>query len=427
MKIGKALCPLNVLVAALLFTASNVSSSTDIPSGRKFAFSTKSKEAKEHVDRALRMIENFQFSPQVLAVAKKGVEADPQFAFAHYLVGATTSPSSEAKPHMEKALELAKNASDGERRFIEAVALVQAKKPETALGIVVDLAKQYPDERLVHMMLGQINANQGKLEEAKRAFEKAIRIDGGTPRVYGSLGNVYLLKGDYGKAREFFKTSLSKRLEGTAPNVPNYGLAFTYLYKGDVKSALEILEGFRDEYTRTGGRPDLPPVFVWNSIGRLLLENGRAAESIQAYENGYATVPGSSISEEEKKIWLGRFHHGRGRALAKMGKHEEAWKEVELIKKMIEEAGERGKQFEPASHYLAGYLKLESGDFPAAIDHLKQADQTDPFHKLLLARAYEKVGDQANAQKIYKEIVESTQNSMERALAYPEAKKKLKI
>jgi tetratricopeptide (TPR) repeat protein len=71
-------------------------------------------------------------------------------------------------------------------------------------------------------------------------------------------------------------------------------------------------------------------------------------------------------------------------------------------------------------------LKLEAGDFPQAIEHLKKTDLTDPFHKLLLARAYEKAGDTTNAQKLYKEITEFNQLTIERAIAYPEAKKKVK-
>jgi tetratricopeptide (TPR) repeat protein len=93
---------------------------------------------------------------------------------------------------------------------------------------------------------------------------------------------------------------------------------------------------------------------------------------------------------------------------------------------MIDEGGEQGQQFMPSYHYIAGYLKLESGDYSKAIEHLKQADQNDPFNKLLLARAYDKAGDSANAQKAYREIIGSTQVTIERALAYPEAKRKLK-
>jgi Tfp pilus assembly protein PilF len=93
---------------------------------------------------------------------------------------------------------------------------------------------------------------------------------------------------------------------------------------------------------------------------------------------------------------------------------------------MIDDGGEQAKQFEPAWNYLAGYVKLEAGDAQAAVEFLKKADPTDPFHKLLLARAYEKVGDKDAAKKAYQDVVASNVNNLERALSYPEAKKKLK-
>ena len=108
-----------------------------------------------------------------------------------------------------------------------------------------------------------------------------------------------------------------------------------------------------------------------------------------------------------------------------MGKHEEAWGEAEKVKKMIDDGGEPGKQFVPAYHYLAGYLKLEAGDALAAVEELKQADPQNPFHTLLLARAYENAGDKVSARKAYQAVLDSRQNGLERALAYPEAKRKL--
>jgi hypothetical protein len=108
-----------------------------------------------------------------------------------------------------------------------------------------------------------------------------------------------------------------------------------------------------------------------------------------------------------------------------MGKHEEAWTRALEVKKMIDDGGEAGKQYLPAWHYLAGYLKLEAGDPAAAIAELMQIEQRDPFQELLLARAHEKKGARADAQKAYQAVVDSRQNNIERALAYPEAKKKL--
>jgi tetratricopeptide (TPR) repeat protein len=427
MKISKSLYQTKAVIAVMLFIAASAFASTDKANGKKkIEFTTDSKEAKEAVAQVVYRIETFQFGPEVAALAQKAVTADPDFAFGHYLVGTTANSPAEAKPSIDKAIELSKKASDGERRYIEAVLLTRAQKLDEALTIFTDLSKQYPDERMVQMLLGQVYTNQGKLDEAKAAFERAIQLDGSTPRVYTFIGNISLLKGDYSKAREMFKVSLSKKAPNTAPFGPGYGMVYSYIYEGDTKSALKALGEYEANYVKVGQDKQFPPVFIWNSIARVHLEYGNPEEAIKYYEKGYSTVPGSNIDEIQKKTWLGRLHHGKGRALAKMGKHEEAWKEAELIKKMIEEGGKDGEPFWPSYHYIAGYLKLEAGDYKTAIEHLKKTDLTDPFHNLLLARAYDKSGDAANAQKIYKEIVSTNVITIERAIAYPEAKKKLK-
>ena len=394
--------------------------------GKHIEFTTSAQAAKEAVAQIVYQIETFQVSPDTNALARKAVEADPNFAFGYYLLGTTATTPAEAKPSIDKAVELAKKASDGERRYIEAVLLARSPKPEESLPIFLDLAKQFPEERMVQMLLGQVYTGIGKFDEAKAAFDRAVQLDGSTPRAYTFLGNIALLKGDYGKARDLFKVSMSRQAANSAPFGPNYGTAFTYVYQGQIKEAIKTLQAYADLYVKTGQEKVFPSVFIWNSIARLYLEYGDANEAIKYYEKGYATVPNSSIDAMQKKIWLGRLHHGKGRALAKLGKADEAWKEAEMIKTMIEEGGEDGKQFWPSYHYIAGYLKLEAGDTAAALEHLKQTDLTDPFHKLLLARAYDKAGDQAAAQKLYKEITEFKGVTIERAIAFPEAKKKLK-
>jgi tetratricopeptide (TPR) repeat protein len=398
----------------------------DKANGKRIEFTTNSKEAKEDVAQIIYRVETFQAAPDMNAIARKAVEADPNFAFGYYLLGTTAASPQEAQPSLDKAVELSKQASDGERRYIQAVLLARSPKPEESLPIFLDLAKQYPEDRMVQMLLGQVYTGTGKLDEAKVAFERARQLDGSTPRVYTFLGNIALLKGDYGKAHELFKASLARQAPNTAPFGPNYGTAYLYVYEGKIKDAIKTLQAYGDEYVKTGQEKVFPSVFIWNSIARLYLEYGDANEAIKYYEKGYATVPNSMIDDTQKKIWLGRLHHGKGRSLAKLGKTDEAWKEAETIKQMIETGGDAGKAFWPSYHYLAGYLKLEAGDTAEALDHLKQQDLSDPFHKLLLARAYEKSGNTAEAQKLYKEITEFNQVTLERAIAYPEAKKKLK-
>jgi tetratricopeptide (TPR) repeat protein len=341
-----------------------------------------------------------------------------------YYLSAVT-PASENQKHLQKAAELAKAASEGERRFIEAMVVARGPRPAEATEALRKLAEDYPGERVVWMILGQNLSAQGRFDDARAAYEKAAALDATTPRAHVLLGHLHLLKGDYAGARERYTRARPLFAKGTPTTQVSYPIAFTYLYEGRPDDALKVLRASVDEYKASDRFGDLPEVFLWNSIARINLESGRLEEAMKAYEQGFASVPGSRLGEEDKKIWLGRLHHGRGRTLARMGRHAEAWQEAETIKKMIDEGGDRGKRFLPAWHYIAGYLKLEARDYAAAVEHLKQADLEDPFHKLLLARAQEKTGNTAEAKRLYGEIVSSTQNNLERALAYPEAKKRL--
>lgn len=394
---------------------------------RRFEWTTKSEEAKNLLSDLQSRVENFEAGPSLAELAQKVVASDPEFAMGEYYLSAVGQPV-EAQSHLDKAIELSKKASEGERRFIEAMAIVRADGGANfrdGIPHLEKLAADYPDERLVFMILGQLYQGANESEKARSAFERALDIGPPSARARAFLANDDLLKGEYAKARATFEGIARDLPAGSAPFVIRYGIAFSHLYEGNSDKAADALETFLEEYRRSGATQGFPEVFIWNSIARIALESGRPKQALEAYEKGYQSVPSSSLPEDQKQLWLGRLRHGRCRALARMGKHDEAWAESEEIRKMIDNGGESARQYLPAYHYLVGYLKLESGDLDAAVEHLKQADPGDPFQKLLLARAYERKGDKTSAREAYEEIVASTANGLERALAYPEAKRKL--
>ena len=415
-----------ILSLGLAAALSTVASLAPAATGKRFEWTTKSAEAKQGLLEVQQRIESFQFGSDTVAAAQKVVSADPEFAMGVYYLSAVTPPPENEK-HLEKAVALAKKASDGERRFIDAMVIARANQGanfKDAIPALEQLAADYPAERLVQVILGQIY--QGvDAEKARTAFRRADEIGPPSPRVRAFLASEDLVEGQYEKARLTFLDVEKTLPKGAAPFAVRYGLAFSYLYQGQVDPALSALQTYLAEYRDSGAAQGFPEVFIWNSIARINLENGRLDAAMKAYEKGYESVPGSSLAEDQKQVWQGRLKHGQCRVLAKMGKHEEAWAQALGVKKMIDDGGDAGKQYLPAWHYLAGYLKLEARDYDSAIAELKQANPDDPFHRLLLARAYEKKGARADAQAAYKAVVDSRQNNIERALAYPEAKKKL--
>jgi tetratricopeptide (TPR) repeat protein len=213
--------------------------------------------------------------------------------------------------------------------------------------------------------------------------------------------------------------------KGSVPFTIRFGVTFSHLYEGNTDAALESLRTYLAEYKAGGLDQQFPEVFIWNAMARINLESGRLDEALSCYKKGYESVPGSTLPEDQKKTWLGRLHHGTSRTLARLGKPKEAWAEAETVREMLLAGGEAGRQYWPAYHYVAGYAKLEAGDAAAALEHLLQADTKDPFHRLLLARAYEKLGRKDDAKASYQKVVDSEWAGIELPLAYPEAKRKL--
>jgi tetratricopeptide (TPR) repeat protein len=414
-------------VGLLMSVGAVASTAVAAEAGRKFAWSTGSEEAKQLLTELQDRIESMQFGPENQEIAEKIVAADPSFAMGHYYLSAT-SPGQAGVDAYEKSRELAKNASEGERQFIEALSHVRANQGANfrdSIPPLEKLAKEYTDERLVFVILGQLYSGAGEGDKARVAFERAKEIGPPSLRVESFLAGDELLQGNYAQAREAFAAIEAQLPEGSVPFTIRFGTTFSHLYEGQTDAAIASLTRYLEQYRASGSSQQFPDVFIHNAIARINLESGRLEEAMRAYQAGYESVPDSDLPEDQKQTWLGRLHHGRCRVLAKMGEHEKAWSEAEVVRQMIEEGGEAAEQFWPAYHYLAGYVLLEAGKYAEAVEHLEQANQQDPFHKLLLARAHEKLGHQSEAEAIYSQIVESKWTGIERALAFPEAKRKL--
>src|SRR5262249_56815095 len=90
------------------------------------------------------------------------------------------------------------------------------------------LAQDYPGERLIYVILGQLHNGDGHGDKALVAFQKAQAI-APSPRINAFIANDDLLKGQYGKARatlEGVETSLPK---GAVPFPIRFGITFSHI------------------------------------------------------------------------------------------------------------------------------------------------------------------------------------------------------
>ena len=178
---------------------------------------------------------------------------------AYYLSAVTPPPENEK--HLEKAVALSKKASDGERRFIEAMVVARANQGadfQKAIPALETLAADYPGERLVQVILGQLYQGDSQPEKARAAFRRADEIGPPSPRVRAFLANEDLVQGDYEKARRTFLDVEKSLPKGSAPFAVRYGIAFSHLYEGQVDPALESLADLPGRVQGVRGGAGLP-------------------------------------------------------------------------------------------------------------------------------------------------------------------------
>lgn len=61
--------------------------------------------------------------------------------------------------------------------FQKAIALMTMQKEEEALEILLELNKQVPKEAPIHINIGKIYKNMGKIDEAMKYFTRALDLD----------------------------------------------------------------------------------------------------------------------------------------------------------------------------------------------------------------------------------------------------------
>ncbi|HSR70347.1 MAG TPA: tetratricopeptide repeat protein [Acidobacteriota bacterium] len=380
-------------------------------------YSTDSQQAIELVEEITHGIENFQPGPTLAAKAQELLQAAPDWGFAH-MVASQFQPNPQAQEMLAKADELSESMTEGEKLYLKGAKFIRGQSAPDALKAFQEMARLYPDERRAHMLVGQLAMGTDP-DTACRAFDRAYELNHDTPRIFFFKGNCQMVDGRYDKARKTYAKGMAKA-DGFAFGL-HFGTILSRVHQGQTDQALKAVDEALEGYMASPNVQNFPPVFIHNMRARINLEDGRLEAAMADYEKGLKSLEGSGLPEQQMQTWVGRYHHGRGRTLAKMGRHEEAWAEAEWVREAMDEGGSAAAQFEPAYHYLAGYLKLEAGDYKAAIDHLEQAANNDPFHQTLLARAYHKDGQNEKAREAYQRAAAITTVNLERALSHEEA------
>lgn len=262
----------------------------------------------------------------------------------------------------------------------------------------------------------------GKVDEGMASIDKALATD---PKLFEGLlakGIALDIKGDYPGARKFLDDANSVAQDDARDPVFT-AIAVSYVFQGDVANAARYYQRLFDRYV-SGGRLDTAAETA-NALARVYLETGDIKKAEQWYTTGRENAAKlSGLPEDQVDLWKMRWHHAASRIAARKGDHKMAAREAEEVKKLIDKNAQNATQM-PIYLYLTGYNALYAKRYDDAIAALQKGDLRDPFILGLLAQAYEKKGDAANAKANYTKALESPAHSIQNAITRSLAKKRL--
>ncbi|HTS09641.1 MAG TPA: tetratricopeptide repeat protein [Candidatus Eisenbacteria bacterium] len=295
--------------------------------------------------------------------------------------------------------------------FIAVVCLGQdATQPAPAPGSAAD-----PVQRGLKL------SREGKQDDALALYEQALGRDPNSYQAQLESGIALDLKGEYAKAQEHFNKAV-EIAPAESKEQALRSLTFSYAFQGDAfKAAEPEMQVFN---ARLAKGDVVAAGEACNELARIYLELGDPDHAFKWYKMGYDTVSRKAdLSDADKNLWLFRWESAQARVAARRGNIEEAQQHVRAAKPALDKANNPDQmRFYP---YLVGYVAFYGGDYKTAVSEFQKADQRDPFILVMLAQAYEKSGDEAQAKDYYHKVLDINVHNPTNAFARPLAKKKL--
>jgi len=362
---------------------------------------------------------------------ERALEHDPTFAMAYYRL-ARAKRGAEGSRLLAKAVEYSDNASEREKRYIQAQSGWEARDFARAINEMEKIIERYPDEKEAFLELGYIySISLQEYEKAVSAFTRAIEIDPqfkegfnalayayndagdfeksiwavnqyislapDEPNPYDSRGELYAINGKLGEAIGSYRRALDIK--------PDFGMSLVrlghmYLFKRDYATAdscYRALSAGNDKELRSEGRTFLAAVPLYQ--GRLkaaieLLEDGIAADRMEQVDGKgiihkhmlkaliYEERGELDRALEEAEICTGlsanAFPSSPVRArdfyacmLARNGNIPQAEDVARNVKRALDEKGDESVMYVHSS--ILGCLERAKGDKKAAVSHCEKA------------------------------------------------------
>lgn len=428
----------------------------------KIPVTTSSEEARAEFLKGRDLSEKLQITDSI-ANFEKAVSLDPNFALAELNLANSAPTGTEFFEHLNKAVSLAGNASNGERLLILATEAGANNNPVKQKEYLDQLVAAYPNDERAYFNLGGYYFGQQDYPKAIEHYKRATEIAPSYSTAFNILGYTYRQNGDYASAEQAFQKYIAlipkdpnpydslaelllkmgrfddsiaqyRKALSIDPNflASHQGIAADLMYSGKPDEAASEIQKITEKARNDGERR-----IALFATTVLNVDGGKMDKALANVDQQYA------LGEKTNDVpAMAGDLQLKGNILLEMGKYDQAKGLFEKALKMIEDSNlsqeikdnaklvqhfnlgriavER-KDFAAAkteveefrkgseakqnlaqlrqAHALAGMIALAEKDYDKAIAELQQANQQNPYDLYRLCQAYQGNGDKEKAKE----------------------------
>lgn len=396
---------------------------------------TKNVEAYRYYSLGVEEANQFQ-NRQAIGLMQKAVELDPKFAMAYARIGYAYAvmdfePES-ANRYLKRAAELSSSLPVLSRLYIDAWSAIARADYNTAIAVLQQITKQYPNQIEAYSQLSRVLRGQERLAEASALLSDAIQQNPEGKDLYNNYGLILFAMGRSMEALNAYKRYVD--LDPQNPNAHD-SLGMAYQQTGLYSLALsEFNEALKLD-------PEFEPSIV--HLGDAYYQLGQNQDAVREYVR-YIHITGNSRA---KAIGYGdlaivysamnRDAEARSAAADELRyNNSSVWNSlvfaladhradrVGALKERLFSSMPNPERGSPPDLRMAffyrGYFALKTGDsagaisyFKSALEHLPPSSGIDS-HEDCLANAYLELG-------MYSEAIEEYQRILKLNAHYPAA------
>jgi tetratricopeptide (TPR) repeat protein len=329
------------------------------------------------------------------------------------------SEYSKALDHYKKVVEIDSNyaASYNQLGYVY-MGMENYAEAEKSFKKYIELI---PDEANPYDSYAELLLMQGRFDESIEQYKKALQTDPEFVTALVGVGNNFIFKKDYKKARDYYQQYYDKSFNMNQKLDALWWKAVSYIHEGKTADGIKVFEerskiAFDNNYSTAG-------ITGYRFSGLILADKGSFKEAEKYINKAADFINSSKLREEDHKAY--EITIGLDRCYLQILKKDikGAEKNLETLKQVIDKR-EVSTEIEYLN-FVTGFLLFQKENNDLALQYFQKTGEGNPYYWYLEAIAQEKIGNKRAAKELYGKIANYNANSVPLALVRDRAKNKM--